>query len=73
MGVRVFLARAAEGRPFEFAQPEVRRIECGMLAGQDDCRRDATRREGISNRLEFDGFGPGPDDQPDIRGTQPSP
>ena len=73
MGVRVFRARAPEGHALELAEPEVRGIECGVLASEDDCRRDAARREGIGNRLELYGFGPGPNDQPDISETQPSP
>ena len=73
MGMRVFLARAAEDDPGKVAEAEVGRIESGVLAGQDEARNEAARREGAGNRLELDGFGPGPDDQPDIRGTQPSP
>jgi hypothetical protein len=54
-------------------EPEVGRIERGMLAGQDQCRREAGFGQRVGDGLELDGFGPGPDDQPDVRGTQPSP
>lgn len=73
MGVRVFLAGTMEGDPFKFAQPKVGRVEIRMLASEDQRRRKAVRGEGTGNRLELDSFGPGPDDQPDVRGTQPSP
>ena len=73
MGVRVFLAGAGEEDLGKVAEAEVDRIKSGMLAGQDEARNEAARREGAGNRLELDGFGPGPDDQPDVSGTQPSP
>jgi len=73
MGMRIFLAGAAEDDPGKVAEAEVGRIESGVLAGQDEARNEAARREGAGNRLELDGFGPGPDDQPDVSGTQPSP
>jgi len=73
MGMRIFLAGAAEDDPGKVAEAEVSRIESGVLAGQDEARNEAARREGAGNRLELDGFGPGPDDQPDVSGTQPSP
>jgi len=73
MGMRVFLAGAGEDDPGKVPEAEVGRFESGVLAGQDEARNEAARREGAGNRLELDGFGPGPDDQPDVSGTQPSP
>jgi hypothetical protein len=73
MGVRVFLTQAAELHAWVVIQAEVGWIEPGMLPGEYQGRHDATRHKGAGNRLEFDGFGPGPDDQPDVSGTQPSP
>jgi hypothetical protein len=34
---------------------------------------EAAQVQRMSDRCEFDGFRPGPDDQPDFSGTQPSP
>jgi len=31
------------------------------------------RKQRVGDRFQFDGFWPGPDDQPDIGDTQPSP
>lgn len=44
-----------------------------MLAGEDETRSYAARFERSGNRLQFDGFRPGPNDQPDVGDTQPSP
>lgn len=44
-----------------------------MLSREYDGRCEALFREGFRNRLEFDRFRPGPNDQPDVRRKQPSP
>jgi len=44
-----------------------------MLSGQDQGRPKAMRKQRVGDRFQFDGFWPGPDDQPDIGDTQPSP
>jgi hypothetical protein len=48
-------------------------VESGMLARQDQRRLEASRGERISDGSQFDRFGPGADDQPDVVGVQPSP
>jgi hypothetical protein len=73
MGVRILLSWTVEGDPRKLVQPEVGRIETRMLPGDDKGWINSPRPEGACNRLELNGFGPGPDDQPDISGTQPSP
>jgi hypothetical protein len=44
-----------------------------MLTGEDESRREPARRQRMSDRRHLDGFRPGPDDQPDIEGSQYSP
>ena len=44
-----------------------------MLAGKYQCRQEPLRSKGVYDGRELDGFGPGPDDQPDVGGLQPSP
>jgi hypothetical protein len=73
MRVRVFLAGAAERQARKRLEAELAWIEPRMLAGEDQCRCQALRGKRAGNRLELDRFGPGPDDQPDVRETQPSP
>ena len=51
----------------------VSRIETGVLAGQNDGRSQAALGERCGNWTKFNGFGAGPDDQPDIRAVQSSP
>jgi hypothetical protein len=57
----------------EVAQPEILSVELWMLAGEDERRRHASLGEGERNGSQFDRFGPGADDQPDVGETQPSP
>jgi hypothetical protein len=73
MGVRILFSWAIDANPREVAQAELGGIEPRVLPRHDYGRRDAEYREGACNRLELDGFGPGPDDQPYVSGTQPSP
>ena len=73
MRMRVFLAGTLEVDPFKPVQVKVGGVEIRMLAGEDQRGRKSVRGEGGGNRLELDSFGPGPNDQPDVSGTQPSP
>jgi hypothetical protein len=44
-----------------------------VLPGQHELRRKPERGQRTGDGLQFDGFRPGADDQPDIGRTQPSP
>jgi hypothetical protein len=66
------LPGAAQVDPWIFVQPEFAGIQA-MLAGENERGRDAVRKQGSSDGLQFDGFRPGTDDQPYIPGTQTSP
>jgi hypothetical protein len=44
-----------------------------VLAGKDQCRRQAARGERMGDGGKLDGLGSRADDQPDVRGLQPSP
>jgi len=48
-------------------------IKVGMLSGQDQSRPRIASRESSGDRGKLDRFGPGADDQPNVRGLQPSP
>jgi hypothetical protein len=71
--MRVLPAGAAQQDAGKRVESEVGRIKPDMLAGEDQGGRESAGRQGDRNRLELDGFGPGPEDQPDVCGTQPSP
>jgi hypothetical protein len=71
--VRIGLAGTAEIDRVEAAKPEITGGQAAMLTGEDERRHDATGRQGIGDRRHFDGFRPGPDDQPDVEETQYSP
>ena len=73
VAVRIWFARATENDRAETRQPEVDWVETWMLSGQDQGRPKAVRKERVGYRFQFNGFWPGPDDQPDIGDTQPSP
>jgi hypothetical protein len=73
MFVRIRLAATAEVYGGIASQPEIARIELGMLAGEHERRSDPTRGKRMGDGRQFDGFRPGADDQPDIDGTQYSP
>jgi hypothetical protein len=72
MPVRILLARAAEVACAVTGQSEIAGIE-QLLPGEEKRRMEAAQVQRMSDRCEFDGFRPGPDDQPDFSGTQPSP
>jgi hypothetical protein len=44
-----------------------------MLAGEQQARFEPASHEGARDGRQFDCFGPGADDQPDVGETQPSP
>jgi hypothetical protein len=73
MTVRVFQARTTKDEHRKVGKTEVSRIETGVLARKDERRRNSTGCKSACDRLEFDGFGPGSNNQPDIGETQPSP
>ena len=48
-------------------------VEADMLAGKDQARPHIASGERSGDGGELDCFGPGADDEPDIRGVQTSP
>ena len=72
MEVRVFVTGAVQTRKPETPKIVVGRIE-RVLPGKDQRRSHSPRRQGPGNRCEFDGFGAGADNQPDVCGMQASP
>jgi hypothetical protein len=73
VAMRILLAGAIEPDGGETAQPELCEVEIRMLAGQEQARVETALRETICDGCQFDCFGPGTDDQPDVGETQPSP
>jgi hypothetical protein len=71
--MRVLLAGTAEARRWERIKAELARLEPRMLTGEEKFRGEPDREERLCDRSQFDGFGPGADDQPNVRVTQPSP
>jgi hypothetical protein len=70
--MRVFRTGAAEPRRRKGAHVEIRGIKL-VLPGQDERRSHASRRQRPGDRCKLDRFGSGADDQPNVRGMQPSP
>jgi hypothetical protein len=73
MRVRILPAGATKQRVLEISQAELLRFEPWMLAGEDERRHETALGERGGDGLQFDGFGPGPDDQPNVSKIQPSP
>jgi hypothetical protein len=73
MTMRVLFAWAAEANRRESGKPELRGIERRVLAGEDQARRESAGGKRMGYGRQLDRFRPGPDDQPNIRETQPSP
>lgn len=73
MAMRCLAARLLQPHDSQIAQAIGRRIEIGMLAGEDDRRLQPALAKRGGDGTEFDGFGAGPYDQPDIRAVQCSP
>jgi hypothetical protein len=73
MSVRVLSAGAAKVHARESIEGKLARLEMRVLSGEDQRRCDAARDQRARDGLQFDGFRPGADDQPNVRGTQPSP
>ena len=71
--VRVSRAGAMQLRGRALAEPVIRRIEAGMLSGEDQRGLQVECRQGSGDGRELDRLGPCADDQPDIRATQISP
>jgi hypothetical protein len=73
MRMRVFPAGAGQRDARECIEAELARLQTGMLAGEDERRREPMPEKGAGNRCQLYGFGPGADDQPNVGETQPSP
>jgi hypothetical protein len=73
MAMRVFLSGAIEPFGAECSEAELHWIEVRVLAGEDQRWSYSSPGEGLGNRCYFYGFGPGPDDEPDVYAVQPSP
>ena len=73
MAVRIFDARAIESALRKILKPVGRQVQVGMLASEDERGRPAALGQGLRNRCKLDGFGPRPDDERDVSGSQPSP
>jgi hypothetical protein len=73
MGVGVGQAGAIEFDPPEAAEPELFGIERGVLAGEDEHALQPLLGQRGSDGGQFDGFGPGADDQPHLSVTQHPP
>lgn len=71
--VRVLLARTAEIQAWKMAEAVFAWLKSRMLPRANQRRRQAKRRQRTGNRFQLDGFGPGPNDQINAGGTQPSP
>jgi hypothetical protein len=73
MRVTVLLVRTAKRCACEIAEAQRARIKIRILSREDDQWREAARGERRGDGLQFDGFRPGPDDQPNVRKIQLSP
>ena len=73
MPVRVFLAGTAEMHCGICCETEFLGFKPGVLAREHERRRQAAIAQRMGDRRQFDGFRPGPDDQPYVGEMQPSP
>jgi hypothetical protein len=73
MRMRIGFARAVKTDAWIAVEIERFRIETRMLACQDQRGRDSPRIQRMRDRRELDSLRPGPDDQPYVGATQPSP
>jgi hypothetical protein len=73
MSVRVLPAGTVQQPAREAFEPELGRIERGVLSGEDERRHQPMRKQRAGDGPQLDRFRPGPDDQPDIGGTQSPP
>ena len=71
--MRVLRPRAIQSRRRISAEAMVGGVEVGVLAGQDQSRLHIASRERSGDGGKLDRFGPGADDEPDIRRKQTSP
>ena len=71
--VRIGRARAMELRRVAVAKTVIGGIEAGMLPGDNQRGLQVEAGERAGDGRQLDRFGPGADDQPDIRATQISP
>ena len=73
MGMRICFAGASQMNRREVRETVVAEVKRRMLASDDQRRRKSARCQRVGDGSEFDGFGPGADDQRDVGRTQPSP
>ncbi len=73
MGVWVRFAGATKAIRLVSPKPVLGRIERGMLTRNNQARLQTVRSQRASDRRKFDRFGPGADDESNVRGKQPSP
>jgi hypothetical protein len=71
--VRILLTGTAEERRRKQVEAELAGLQRAMLPAEHERRNDPTRRERGGDGLELDRFRPGANDQPYVRGKQPSP
>jgi hypothetical protein len=64
------LGRAMQARAIEPLEAEGVEIEIGMLACQDDMRRQSDRAERVRDGSKLDGFGPGSNDKRNTTSAQ---
>jgi hypothetical protein len=70
--MRVLPPVARKSDAGEALKPELGWVE-PMLAGEDQRRENAVGGERADDRIQFDRFRPGANDQPDVPAVQPSP
>jgi hypothetical protein len=73
MAVRVQFFGAAEPFDREVRKAEISSLQLRMLAGEDERRPQPAIVECMCQWRQFDCFGPGRDDQPNVFAIQPSP
>jgi hypothetical protein len=67
------LARTIEPLGRKIAYSEIRWVQRRMLPGKDQPRRQSAFGKRMRDGCQFDGFGPGADDQPNFYAVQASP
>ena len=73
MLMRVSGTLAIQADAHKAGEAEIGRLQSRVLTGPDQRWRQPLRGKRVSNWFKFDGFGPGPNDQANVGGTQPSP
>ncbi len=73
MSIRIAFAGDVNALGGKATEPEFLRVEVRMLPGEKKPRQDTAIFERVRDRCQFDCFGPGANDQPDVGETQTSP